>query len=46
MSEGSAEHGLQILTLSKTLPSWPFLGCPEELKIEKAGIAPCNDEQR
>lgn len=33
------------LTLSKVLPSRPFLGCPEELKIEKIGIAPCSDEQ-
>lgn len=32
------------LTLSKAVPSCPFLGCPEELKIEKIGIAPCSDE--
>lgn len=33
------------LTLSRVLPSCPFLGCPEELKIERTGIAPCSDEQ-
>lgn len=33
------------LTFSKAVPSCPFLGCPEELRIEKIGIAPCSDEQ-